>query len=74
VVDLMKEHVFHIGNLDTKEDTDKITKAMLDVWGISQAEASAQHKTVSIKYDERMASSEDFEQAVKEAGFNLISE
>jgi len=70
----MKEQVFHIGNLETKEDADKITKALLHVWGISQAEASAQHKTVSIKYDERMASSEDFEQVVKEVGFNLISD
>jgi copper chaperone CopZ len=74
MVELMKEHVLHIGNLDTKEDADKITQAMLEVWGISQAEASAKHKTVSIRYDERMASSEDFEQAVKEAGFNLISD
>lgn len=68
----MKEHVFHLGNLDTREDADKITQVMLDVWGIAHAEASAQHKTVSIKYDERMASYEDFEQAVKEAGFKLI--
>lgn len=70
----MKEQVFHIGNLDSKEDADKITQALLHVWGISQAEANAQHKTVSIKYDERMASSDDFEQVVKEAGFNLISD
>ncbi|MEH7884953.1 cation transporter [Bacillus sp. JJ1609] len=70
----MREQVFHISNLETKEEADKITQALLHVWGISQAETSAQHKTVSIKYDERMASSEDFEQVVKEVGFNLISD
>jgi copper chaperone CopZ len=70
----MKEKTFQVSNLNTSEDAEKITQAMLDVWGISQAEASSQHKTVSILFDERMASSEDFEQAVREAGFNLVSE
>jgi copper chaperone CopZ len=70
----MKEKTFQVSNLNTSEDAEKITQAMLDVWGISQAEASSLHKTVSIRFDERMASSEDFEQAVREAGFNLVSE
>jgi copper chaperone CopZ len=74
VVERLKDQVFHISNLDSESDAEKITKVMLEVWGISQAEASAHHKTVSIKYDERMASSEDFQQAVREAGYELVNE
>lgn len=70
----MKEQIFHISNLGSKEDEEKVTKAMLDVWGISKAEASAHHKTLSIKYDERMASAEDFVQACREAGYELSND
>ncbi|MBT2692053.1 heavy-metal-associated domain-containing protein [Bacillus sp. ISL-55] len=70
----MQEKTFKIGNLNTNEDAEKLTQTMLEVWGISQAEVKAQHKTVSILFDERMASEEDFAQAVREAGFNLASE
>ncbi|KIY22789.1 MULTISPECIES: heavy-metal-associated domain-containing protein [Mesobacillus] len=70
----MQEKIFKISNLHSDEDARKLTGAMLDVWGISQAEASTQHKTVTIKFDERMSSQEDFKQAVREAGFDLISE
>jgi copper chaperone CopZ len=70
----VQEKTFRIGNLHTTEDAEKLTEAMLHVWGISQAEASSQHKTVSIMFDERMASPADFEQAVREAGFELMSE
>ncbi|MBT2679417.1 heavy-metal-associated domain-containing protein [Bacillus sp. ISL-35] len=70
----MQEKTFKISNLNSDEDAEKLTGAMLEVWGISQAEANTQHKTVSIKFDERMSSQEDFKQAVREAGFDLTSE
>ncbi|MCM3126021.1 hypothetical protein QNH36_12065 [Mesobacillus sp. AQ2] len=70
----MHEKTFKISNLNSDEDAEKLTGAMLEVWGISQAEASTQHKTVTIKFDERMSSQEDFMQAVREAGFDLTSE
>lgn len=70
----MREETFKISNLYTSEEAEKLTQAMLNVWGISLAEASAQHKTVSIMFDERMSSSADFEQAVREAGFDLIND
>ncbi|WP_079508938.1 heavy-metal-associated domain-containing protein [Mesobacillus jeotgali] len=70
----MQDYTFQISNLTTEEDAEKLTQAMLEVWGISQAEASAQHKTVSIVFDERMSSLEDFKQAVREAGFHQASE
>jgi copper chaperone CopZ len=70
----MQEMKLRINNLNTPADAERITQAMLDVWGISQAEANADHKTLSIMFDERMASTEDFTQAVREAGFNLANE
>lgn len=70
----MQERTFRVINLNTTDDAEKLTQAMLDVWGIFQAEASTHHKTVSIMFDERMSSQQDFEQAVREAGFNLNNE
>lgn len=70
----MQEKIFKISNLHSDEDARKLTGAMLDVWGISRAEANTQHKTVTIKFDESMSSQEDFKQAVLEAGFDLTSE
>ncbi len=70
----MKEQVFHIRNLENQDDAQRITQAVLDVWGIAQAEANAAQKTVSFRFDERMASAQDFEQAIKESGFEIVSE
>lgn len=70
----MQERTFSVRNLNTTDDAERLTQAMLDVWGISQAEASTHHKTVSIMFDERMSSQQDFEQAVREAGFDLNNE
>ncbi|WP_144481435.1 heavy-metal-associated domain-containing protein [Cytobacillus oceanisediminis] len=70
----MHEKTFKISNINSDDDAEKLARAMLEVWGISQAEASTEHKTVTIKFDERMSSQEDFLQAVREAGFDLTSE
>lgn len=70
----MQEKTFRISNLNKTEDAEKLTQAMLGVWGISQAEASADHRSLSIVFDERMSSLKDFEQAVREAGFELANE
>ncbi|CAM3799287.1 heavy-metal-associated domain-containing protein [Mesobacillus thioparans] len=70
----MQEKTFKISNLNSDEDARELNGAILGVWGISGTEASVHHKTVTIKFDERMSSQEDFMQAVREAGFDLTSE
>jgi len=68
----VKEQILQISNLDSQEDAKKITQAVLDVWGITEAKASPAQKNISFSYDERMASEQDFEQAIIESGFNIV--
>ncbi|WP_191090853.1 heavy-metal-associated domain-containing protein [Niallia endozanthoxylica] len=70
----MKERTLQISNLDSQEDAEKITQAVQDVWGITNAKASPAQKIVSFIFDERMASEQDFEQAIIESGFHIVSE
>lgn len=68
----MKERTLQISNLNSQEDVEKITQAVQDVWGITDAKASPVQKTVSFTFDERMASEQDFEQAIMESGFYIV--
>ncbi|MCM3443853.1 heavy-metal-associated domain-containing protein [Metabacillus halosaccharovorans] len=70
----MKNEKYQIRNLNNQEDADKLTQAVLDVWGISKAEANISQKTLLYSYDERMASTQDFTQAIKESGFDIVNE
>ena len=70
----MKNEKYQIRNLNNQEDADKLTQAVLDVWGISKAEANISQKTLLYSYDERMASAQDFIQAIKESGFDIVNE
>lgn len=70
----MIERTLHISNLESREDAEKITQAVFDVWGIADAKASPTQKTVSFTFNERMASEQDFEKKITESGFNIVSE
>ncbi|WP_338447701.1 cation transporter [Niallia oryzisoli] len=70
----MKKRTLQISNFECQEDAEKITQAVLDVWGIADAKANATQKTISFTFDERMASEQDFEQAITESGFQIVSE
>ncbi|WP_026560602.1 heavy-metal-associated domain-containing protein [Bacillus sp. J37] len=70
----MKNEKYQIENLNNQEDADKLTQAVLGVWGISKAETNTSQKTVLFSYDERMASAQDFIQAIKESGYDIVNE
>ncbi len=67
----METEVFNVKNMDSQEDADKILAAIEHVWGLSKAEVSLLKKEAVVTFDERMASSEDFIQAIVETGFEL---
>lgn len=66
--------MFQISNLNSQDDAEKITQAVLGVWGIGQAEANVSQKTLLLSFDERMASIQDFTRAIKESGYEIASE
>ncbi len=67
----METEVFNVKNMNSQEDADKILAAIEHVWGLSKAEVSLLKKEATVTFDERMASSQDFIQAIVETGFDL---
>lgn len=68
---LEKESI-KIEGIENEEDVNKILQALNTVWGIRDAEVSLGSKTAMFTYDEKAASREDFLQAVKDTGYNII--
>lgn len=52
-------------------DANKVLEAIEHVWGLGQVEVSLSQKEAKFTYDERMASPHDFEQAIKDIGFEI---
>lgn len=69
---LEKESI-KIEGIENDEDVNKILQALNTVWGVRDAEVSLGNKTATFTYDEKAASREDFLQAVKDKGYNIIN-
>ncbi|MFJ8268163.1 heavy-metal-associated domain-containing protein [Peribacillus asahii] len=67
----METSIVTVQNMVNQQDADKVLQAIEDVWGISKAEIKLSKKQAIFTYDERMASQQDFEQAIKEIGFDI---
>ncbi|MGG5254148.1 heavy-metal-associated domain-containing protein [Neobacillus sp. SM06] len=67
----METEVFNVKNMNSQEDADKILASIEHVWGLSKAEVSLLKKEATVTFDERMASTQDFVQAIVETGFDL---
>lgn len=67
----MKNSVFIIKDMVNQQDADKVLNALLDVWGIGSAEVNLKDRNAVISYDERMASYQDFEQAIIDTGYEI---
>ncbi|WML48050.1 copper chaperone [Neobacillus sp. PS3-34] len=67
----MENGVLKVRNIQNQQDADKILEALNHVWGIDKVEINQTKGEASFAYDERMASTEDFVQAVKDSGFEV---
>ncbi|OMP65744.1 hypothetical protein BTO28_15885 [Domibacillus epiphyticus] len=67
----MESGVIVVKGMNNQQDADKVLDALLGVWGIGRAEINLKKSEALITYDERMASSHDFEQAVLDSGFGI---
>ncbi|MDC3414722.1 cation transporter [Aquibacillus sp. 3ASR75-11] len=61
-------HKLAIPNLP-KQDEQKISEALLDVWGVRNVKMNAQTKEAIISYDEKAGSLQDFQQAIIDMGY-----
>ncbi|PAE27435.1 heavy-metal-associated domain-containing protein [Oceanobacillus profundus] len=54
-----------------KEDEGKVSDALHDVWGVRNIKINTQTNEAIISYDEDAGSLMDFEQAVKDLGYEV---
>ncbi|MDR4947972.1 heavy-metal-associated domain-containing protein [Neobacillus cucumis] len=67
----METRVLSIKNMANQQDADKVLKAIEHVWGYTQAEIDLSKGQAKYSYDEKMASSQDFEQAILDLGYEI---
>jgi copper chaperone len=60
-----------VNNMKNQDDANKVLEAIEHVWGLGQIEVNLSKKEAKFTYDERMASFLDFEQAIKDTGFEI---
>lgn len=61
-----------IENMD-QTDEEKLSKALNDVWGVRKIKLNSMSGVAVISFDEDAASFMDFEQAIKDCGYNILS-
>lgn len=61
-----------IENMD-QADEEKLSKALNDVWGVRKIKLNSMNGEAVISFDEDAASFMDFEQAIKDCGYNILS-
>ncbi|MCM3708151.1 MULTISPECIES: heavy-metal-associated domain-containing protein [Cytobacillus] len=61
-----------IENMD-RTDEEKLNKALSDVWGVRKIKINSISGEAVISFDEDAASFMDFEQAIKDCGYNILS-
>lgn len=70
----VETEIIPVENLENQEDADKLLSAIEHIWGLSKADINLAKKEAIVTYDERMASSQDFAQAIVEMGFVVSNE
>ncbi|MGN7175203.1 hypothetical protein BK139_08275 [Paenibacillus sp. FSL R5-0490] len=61
-----------IENMD-QTDEEKLSKALYDVWGVRKIKLNSMSGEAVISFDEDAASFMDFEQAIKDCGYSILS-
>lgn len=67
----METSYIHVNDMFSQEDANRVLEAIEHVWGLSSAEVQLSNRKAIVTFDERMASTTDFEQAVKESGYEV---
>ncbi|PTX61840.1 copper chaperone [Melghirimyces profundicolus] len=55
-------------------DTDKVSHALHEVWGVRKVDVSLNRGEATVSYDEHAASFADFQQALLDQGFEIFTE
>ncbi|WP_035324301.1 heavy-metal-associated domain-containing protein [Peribacillus kribbensis] len=68
-----EQSVIKINSTLTNEDKNKIVLALNDVWGVLRADVNILSSEARIGYDKNAASCHDFQQAIRDAGYDIAT-
>ena len=68
----MKKVEIKIGGMHCEGCSKRLTKVLNNVEGVNMAEVSLENRLAKVEYDENVAKIEDFYEAIKDAGFEVI--
>lgn len=63
-----------VQGFQSSRDAERISNALQAVWGIRDVTLQPESGEVTVSYDERSSSFEDFEQAVVDCGYGIVDE
>jgi copper chaperone CopZ len=63
--------VVTIKNMVNQQDADRVLEVIEHVWGDTRAVVDLSKGQATYSFDEKMASSQDFEQAIIDSGFEI---
>ncbi|MED3835342.1 heavy-metal-associated domain-containing protein [Peribacillus frigoritolerans] len=58
----------------SEKDSDEIIRSLNGVWGILQADVNKESGEARIDYDKNAASFQDFQQAIRDSGYDIKTE
>ena len=58
-----------IQGMNNQEDSNKVSRALKQIWGINKVEVYLDRNEAIFSYDEKAATFDDFQQAILELGF-----
>lgn len=70
----MQKGKLKITGMETQKDADNVLTAINNVWGVRAAEVNFTSREALISFNEEAASYNDFEQAVKDSGYGVVTE
>ncbi|MCM3587578.1 heavy-metal-associated domain-containing protein [Mesobacillus maritimus] len=70
----MEKGMMKLDGMRSQEDADKVLHALNEVWGVREAEVNVHSQEALFSFDEKAASLQDFEQAVRDCGYNVIKQ
>jgi copper chaperone CopZ len=59
--------------MSDQKDVEKVSQALLKVWGVRQVEVNLDQEEAIFVYDESAASLADFQQAIVDSGFTVMT-
>lgn len=70
----MKTGTIRVQGMADENDKQKVSRALLEVWGVRGVSVNLEKREANISYDELAANYTDFQQAILDSGFEIYTQ